>query len=140
MRVRPGRGEGAGTGSWLQDSARKRGGAGLQPGPTDRVDGPHRLEQLPHHAEGVLHLERRALRAQDRHARPAGVRDGGREQRRLADPRGTLDQQQPALACGDGIEAVGQDIDLTVAFQWVAAVGHAARLPEDPDTRHGFAT
>ena len=69
--------------------ARQQAVAGLVVGA-----GQQRLEELQRDAELKVALELRRAGAHDRHAVVAGAGDGRVEQRRLADPGVTLDEQQ----------------------------------------------
>ena len=60
--------------------------------------GEHRLEQLPHDAEGEVALELGSARAQDAHLLSRGGSAGGRQHGRLADARRPLDDQKAASA------------------------------------------
>jgi hypothetical protein len=76
-----------------------------------------RLEELQRDAEGEVALELGAVGAQDADPARARTRDGGVEQRGLADARVALDQQQPAGALARRIEQLVDRSQLLFAFE-----------------------
>ena len=125
-----------------EDGGRRRG----SPGQSSRTDGvvhEMRLEQLSHDAEGEVPLELAAASGEDeqlaRRRAPAGLR----EEPGLADPRGTLDQDQSRVARGRGRDRPVERFQLALALEqagsadtplrprrhWAASYGRFGAVP-----------
>ena len=76
-----------------------------------------RLEQLPDDAEAEVAFQLPSPGAQHSHPRVAGNRAGPLDQRRLADPGWSLEQQDPAGPAGRGDGSASKRVQLAVALQ-----------------------
>ena len=102
----------------LEQRAGERGGAAEQPVAGVVVGSrQQRLEELQRDAEGKAGLELRRRRAHDGAAAGAGLRDGGAQQRALADAGVTLDEQQPPVARARPGEQCSDRLQLSPPFE-----------------------
>jgi hypothetical protein len=76
-----------------------------------------RLEELAHEPVGEVVLELAAARAEHRHPAPLSERASLREESRLADPRPSLDRDEPARAGGSGGDVRLHRGELRLAFE-----------------------